>query len=58
MKERFNQSRSLFSGDRVPETVFGIPVVQSEADYSEKDLAFFRKHPEAGGYYSMGDGAS
>lgn len=47
---------SFLATDDVPPTLFGIPVVQSEADYSEKDLAFFRKHPEAGGYYSMGDG--
>lgn len=46
---------SFLATDDVPPTLFGIPVVQSEADYSEKDLAFFRKHPEAGGYYSMGD---
>lgn len=51
MKERFNQSRSLFSGDRVPETVFGYPVAADESQYTEADLAFFREHPEAAGYY-------
>ena len=47
---------SFLATDDVPPTLFGIPVVQSEADYSGEDLAFFQQHPEAGGYYSMGDG--
>ena len=50
-----SQLASFLATDDVPPTLFGIPVVQSEADYSEKDLAFFREHPEAGGFYRMGD---
>ncbi len=55
---RFAVGGRLFSGDRVPDTIFGIPIVSDEADYTEEDLAFFQKHPEAGGYYDMGEDAS
>lgn len=53
---RFATSRSFLATDRVPDTIFGIPVVASEDRYTKADLDFFRKHPEAGGYYDMGDG--
>lgn len=39
--------------DRVPDTIFGIPVVAD--GYTEEDVEFFLRHPEAGGYYDMGD---
>jgi GH24 family phage-related lysozyme (muramidase) len=55
---RFAVGGRLFSGDRAPDTIFGIPVVSDERDYTEEDLEFFRKHPEAGGYYDMGEDAS
>ena len=51
MKDRFRQARGLFSGDDVPETVFGYPVASSPEQYTEEDLACFRKYPEAAGYY-------
>ena len=53
---RFATSRGFLATDRVPDTIFGIPVVASEDRYTKVDLDFFRKHPEAGGYYDMGDG--
>jgi GH24 family phage-related lysozyme (muramidase) len=52
---RFRDSRSLFAGDDVPETIFGYPVVSKREDYTEEDLEFFREYPEAGGYYDDGD---
>lgn len=55
--DRFSMSRSFLATDRVPETIFGIPVVSRPEQYTEADLAFFREHPEAGGYYDLGDGA-
>lgn len=42
--------------DKVPETLFGIPVVQDVKQYTKKDIDFFQMHPEAGGYYDLGDG--
>lgn len=42
--------------DNVPETIFGIPVVQDARQYTKKDVDFFQMHPEAGGYYDLGDG--
>ncbi len=53
---RFSASRGMFATDEVPRTIFGIPVVADEGAYTESDLEFFRKHPEAGGFYDMGDG--
>lgn len=45
---------NFLATDRVPDTIFGIPVVSRREDYTEADIAFFRDHPEAGGYYDMG----
>lgn len=53
--DRFARSRSFLATDEVPESIFGIPVVAGEEDYTPEDIAFFRKHPEAGGYYDLGD---
>lgn len=47
---------NFLATDKVPDTIFGIPVVSRREDYTEADLAFFRDHPEAGGYYDMGEG--
>lgn len=47
---------NFLATDRVPDTIFGIPVVSRREDYTEEDLAFFKEHPEAGGYYDMGEG--
>lgn len=54
-EDRFAMSRNFLATDKVPDTIFGIPVVSNEDDYTPEDLAFFREHPEAGGYYDMGD---
>lgn len=47
---------NFLATDKVPDTIFGIPVVSRRDSYSEKDIAFFKEHPEAGGYYDMGEG--
>ena len=47
---------NFLATDKVPDTIFGIPVVSRREDYTKADIAFFREHPEAGGYYDMGDG--
>lgn len=52
---RFSASRGMFATDKVPETIFGIPVVADANGYTKSDVEFFRKHPEAGGFYDMGD---
>ena len=54
-EDRFAMSRNFLATDKVPESIFGIPVVQDEDAWTEADLEFFRKHPEAGGYYDMGE---
>ena len=46
---------NFLATDDVPQTLFGIPVVSDGEQYTERDLAFFKEHPEAGGYYDMGD---
>lgn len=50
-----DQLANFLATDRVPDTIFGIPVVSRKEDYTEEDLAFFKANPRAGGYYSMGD---
>lgn len=52
---RFDVGKRLLSGDRVPESIFGIPVVSTKDQYTEADLQFFSEHPEAGGYYQTDD---
>lgn len=52
---KLRQMSSFLATDDVPQTLFGIPVVSDESQYTEADLEFFRNHPEAGGYYDMGD---
>lgn len=47
---------NFLATDKVPDTIFGIPVVSRREDYTEEDIAFFNEHPEAGGYYDMGEG--
>ena len=47
---------NFLATDKVPDTIFGIPVVSRRGDYTEADIAFFKEHPEAGGYYDMGEG--
>ena len=52
---RFDVSRNFLATDRVPDSIFGYPVVSREEDYTEEDIAFFKDHPEAGGYYDLGE---
>ena len=52
--DRFKMSRNVLATDKVPDTIFGIPIVSRRGDYTEEDIAFFREYPEAGGYYDMG----
>ena len=52
---RHGDFRNFLATDDVPETIFGIPVVQDESGYTEKDVAFFRENPKAAGFYEMGD---
>ena len=47
---------NFLATDKVPDTIFGIPIVSRREDYTEEDIAFFKEHPEAGGYYDMGEG--
>lgn len=54
-EDRFSTARNFLATDEVPETLFGIPVVADEGGWTERDIEFFREHPEAGGYYDMGD---
>lgn len=53
--DNFALSRNFLATDRVPESIFGIPVVQDESQYTEKDLEFFRRNPKAAGFYDLGD---
>jgi hypothetical protein len=46
---------NFLATDEVPESLFGIPVVASPEQYTESDIAFFREHPKAGGFYELGD---
>lgn len=52
--ERFGGMRNFLATDEVPRTLFGIPIVADPDEYTDADLAFFRKNPEAGGYYDLG----
>lgn len=56
--QRFEGARGLLATDDVPDSLFGIPVVHSRDGWTESDISFFRKHPEAAGFYDLGDGAS
>lgn len=53
--DRFSMSRNFLATDKVPDTIFGIPVISRKEDYTEADLRFFEEHPEAGGYYDLGE---
>ena len=55
MKDRFRLMGNFLATDKVPDTIFGIPVVSRREDYTEEDLEFFKANPRAGGYYDMGD---
>lgn len=53
---RHDSFRNFLATDEVPESIFGIPVVQDESRYTEADIAFFRENPKAAGFYEMGAG--
>jgi len=53
--DNFGTFRNFLATDEVPESIFGIPVVHDESQYTEKDLEFFRKNPKAAGFYDLGD---
>ena len=55
MKGRFKNSKAILATDKVPDSIFGYPVVSKDTDYTEADIGFFRDHPEAGGYYDLED---
>ena len=52
--DNFGTFRNFLATDDVPESIFGIPVVQDESQYTEKDLKFFRENPKAAGFYDLG----
>ena len=55
-EDRFAMSRNFLATDKVPDSIFGIPIVSDSDDYTPEDIAFFHSHPEAGGYYDLGEG--
>lgn len=55
---RFEGAKGLLATDDVPDSLFGIPVVHSRGGWTESDISFFRRHPEAAGFYDLGDGES
>ena len=55
MKDRFNLMGNFLATDKVPETLFGFEVAASDEKWTDADRAFFREHPEAGGYYDLGE---
>lgn len=55
-EDRFAMSRNFLATDEVPDSIFGIPIVSDSDDYTPEDIAFFHSHPEAGGYYDLGEG--
>lgn len=44
---------NFLATDEVPETLFGVPIVTD--GISEEDAEFFKTHPEAGGFYDLGE---
>lgn len=54
-KSRHRNFVNFLATDKVPDSIFGIPVVQDESQYTEKDIEFFRKNPKAAGFYDLGD---
>lgn len=52
---RFEMSRNFLATDKVPDSIFGYPIASRREDYTPEDIEFFRAHPEAGGYYDLGE---
>ena len=56
-EDRFAMSRNFLATDKVPDSIFGYPIASRKEDYTPEDIEFFRAHPEAGGYYDLGEGS-
>lgn len=52
--EQLSNFRNFLATDKVPETIFGYPVVHTEENYTENDIQFFAEHPKAAGFYDLG----
>ena len=52
---RHGNFTNFLATDDVPKSIFGIPIVQDESGYTERDVEFFRENPKAAGFYEMGD---
>lgn len=48
--------KNFLATDKVPESIFGYPVVQRAEDYTPEDVEFFRANPKAAGFYDLEDG--
>lgn len=46
---------NFLATDKVPESLFGIPIVASPEQYTQSDIEFFKSHPRAGGFYELGN---
>ena len=53
--DNYGSFRNFLATDDVPDSLFGIPVVQDESQYTEADIRFFKENPKAAGFYDMGD---
>lgn len=54
-ENNFGSFTNFLASDDVPESIFGIPIVQDESRYTERDIEFFKENPKAAGFYDMGD---
>lgn len=52
--EYFSNFRNFLASDKVPESIFGYPVVQNKENYTKNDIQFFTEHPKAAGFYDLG----
>lgn len=50
--------RNFLATDKVPDSIFGYPVVQRAEDYTPEDIEFFKANPKAAGFYDDGDDAA
>jgi hypothetical protein len=54
---RHRNFRNFLASDKVPESIFGYPVVQRTEDYTPEDVEFFKANPKAAGFYDLEDGS-
>lgn len=52
---RFRLMGNFLVTDKVPDTLFGFEIAASDEKWTDADRAFFKDHPEAGGYYDLED---